>query len=233
MINLPDYTGLFPSSLCTNPFPFNNLGFVDGHILARAGFRAKWCPDSPWVFCDRQGKRVQNVRRRFMTACKRAQISDFHIHDLRHTCAAWLVSAGVPLTEVRDLLGHAKVKMTEKYAHLHPENVRAAVARLDGESRSSHVADLTGLLGKANAMLAFDISKEIWWPGTESNCRHGDFQSPALPTELPGRGEGSIKLGQTAHVKSVLVLHRVERIPPAWRFLHQRGIFPVPGPEIP
>ncbi len=26
-----------------------------------------------------------------------------------------------------------------------------------------------------------------WCPGTESNCRHGDFQSPALPTELPGR----------------------------------------------
>ena len=28
----------------------------------------------------------------------------------------------------------------------------------------------------------------IWWPGTESNRRHGDFQSPALPTELPGQG---------------------------------------------
>ena len=26
-----------------------------------------------------------------------------------------------------------------------------------------------------------------WWPGTESNCRHEDFQSTALPTELPGR----------------------------------------------
>ena len=25
-----------------------------------------------------------------------------------------------------------------------------------------------------------------WCPETESNCRHGDFQSPALPTELPG-----------------------------------------------
>ena len=25
------------------------------------------------------------------------------------------------------------------------------------------------------------------WPGTESNCRHTDFQSVALPTELPGR----------------------------------------------
>src|SRR6056297_3424295 len=26
---------------------------------------------------------------------------------------------------------------------------------------------------------------KIWWRGTESNCRHRDFQSPALPTELP------------------------------------------------
>ena len=25
-----------------------------------------------------------------------------------------------------------------------------------------------------------------WWPGTELNRRHKDFQSSALPTELPG-----------------------------------------------
>src|SRR5690348_15733059 len=25
-----------------------------------------------------------------------------------------------------------------------------------------------------------------WWPGSESNQRHADFQSAALPTELPG-----------------------------------------------
>src|SRR5262247_4683948 len=34
--------------------------------------------------------------------------------------------------------------------------------------------------------------REIW-PGTESNCRHEDFQSSALPTELPGHKFGKVK----------------------------------------
>lgn len=46
--------------------------------------------------------------------------------------AAWLVQAGVPITEVRDVLGHGSVVMTERYAHLAPDNVRKAVAVLDG-----------------------------------------------------------------------------------------------------
>jgi hypothetical protein len=33
----------------------------------------------------------------------------------------------------------------------------------------------------------FGISPEQWWPRPESNRRHTDFQSVALPTELPGR----------------------------------------------
>ena len=50
------------------------------------------------------------------------------------------MSSGVPLAEVRDLLGHSPVIMPERYAHLAPENVRAAVAHLDQPmSRSGHV----------------------------------------------------------------------------------------------
>ena len=108
-------------------------------LCNRAQFRAQHCVSSPWVFCHPNGDRITDVKRSFATACKRAGITDFRIHDMRHTCAAWLVSSGVPLTEVRDLLGHSTVKMTEKYAHLAPENVRNAVNRLDGLwSRSGH-----------------------------------------------------------------------------------------------
>jgi integrase len=113
-------------------------------VLNRKRFQQQFCPKSQWVFCDEVGSQIQSVRRSFATACRRVGIQDFHIHDLRHTCAAWLVSLGVPLTEVRDLLGHSTVKVTERYAHLAPENVRMAVARLDAVSRSGHAESCEG-----------------------------------------------------------------------------------------
>ncbi|PZN75383.1 MAG: recombinase XerD [Candidatus Methylumidiphilus alinenensis] len=108
-------------------------------ILSRLQFRASNCEASPWVFCDNKGNRIGSLRKAFMSACKRVEIDDFTIHDLRHTCAAWLVSEGAQLAAVRDLLGHSTIKMTERYAHLAPENVREAVSLLDGQSRSGHV----------------------------------------------------------------------------------------------
>lgn len=108
--------------------PLNKV--ASGAILNRRQFRDQHVPASPWVFAHRDGRRIQDVKRAFAKACQRAGVTDFRIHDLRHTCAAWLVSARVPLAEVRDLLGHTTIKMTERYAHLAPENVRVAVSVL-------------------------------------------------------------------------------------------------------
>jgi integrase len=92
------------------------------------------------VFCTKKGEPIGSVQTSFESACRRANIANFRFHDLRHTCAAWLIQAGVSITQVRDVLGHSTVAMTEKYAHLAPENARAAVAVLEGNlSRLRHV----------------------------------------------------------------------------------------------
>ena len=44
------------------------------------------------------------------------------------------------------------------------------------------VIGCTAIIGIGNLL---KIKEEGWWPGTESNRRHADFQSAALPTELP------------------------------------------------
>jgi integrase len=49
------------------------------------------------------------------------------------------VQGGVPLLEVSKLLGHSTTEMTERYAHLAPENLKAAVSVLD-RLRSGYVA---------------------------------------------------------------------------------------------
>jgi integrase len=90
------------------------------------------------VFCKRYGVRAWgNIRTAFEAACREAKIHDFRFHDLRHTCASWLIMKGRSLKEVQELLGHREFSMTLRYAHLSPDRLREAVAVLEGFSTKS------------------------------------------------------------------------------------------------
>jgi integrase len=84
-----------------------------------------------WLFANRDGSRLTRLSVPFSRARARAGITDFTIHDLRHTFASWLVMSGVELIRVRDLLGHTSIRMTERYAHLSTDALFEAVNVLE------------------------------------------------------------------------------------------------------
>ena len=84
-------------------------------------------PNSPYVFCKKDGSPYRDIRGGFTNALKRAGIGDFRFHDLRHTFASHLVMAGVDLKTIQELLGHKTFEMTLRYSHLSPDHKRRAI----------------------------------------------------------------------------------------------------------
>jgi hypothetical protein len=87
-------------------------------VLRAHGVTLVWLKDGVW--------------RDLAPECK-AQFRAFnlHWHDLRHEYASRLVERGVPLAQVRDLLGHASITTTERYDNQTLENLQAAAAKLE------------------------------------------------------------------------------------------------------
>ena len=56
---------------------------------------------------------------------------EWRIHDLRHTFASWLIQdPNIPLTVVRDILGHSNLSVTSRYSHLRDSHLKKAVSAL-------------------------------------------------------------------------------------------------------
>ncbi len=92
-------------------------------------------PDGP-VFTYK-GRPVKSLRHSWATALKKAGIKNFRRHDLRHTAASWMVQNGVPLDVVQQILGHADIRTTQRYAHREDAAKRAAVEAI--QSHMSHI----------------------------------------------------------------------------------------------
>lgn len=87
----------------------------------------------PYVFCDAGGQpwRRGATKDPLWKACDAAGLPRCGWHILRHTFASHLVMRGAPIKAVQELLGHASLEVTLRYAHLAPETKASAVALLD------------------------------------------------------------------------------------------------------
>ncbi|MBM4055305.1 MAG: site-specific integrase [Planctomycetes bacterium] len=87
------------------------------------------------VFASKAGTKINgpNLIRALNEALKRAEIENFHFHDLRHTFATRLAQKGIDLYKISKLLGHYDITMTQRYAHHCPESLREGVDILDSD----------------------------------------------------------------------------------------------------
>ena len=144
-------------------------------------------PATTVIFSNEAGEPLRWCERPWHNARGAAGLTDFRWHDLRHEYASRLVEKGVPLSQVRDLLGHASIVTTERYDNQRPEALQEAAKLLDtGESfkipsRSDAkppAAD-TPALDEADAKLLQELEEE---GGVGNGVRTRDFRShsPAL-----------------------------------------------------
>lgn len=84
-----------------------------------------------WGWEGMSARQCQAAWDKARTAMGLKEDKGFVIHALRHTCATRLVDKDVPLTVIRDYLGHSTVAVTERYAHLNPRALEAAALCLE------------------------------------------------------------------------------------------------------
>ncbi len=100
----------------------------------------------PYVFCQADGQPHTNgtMKGPLERALREADIcreqGRIGWHDLRHTYGSHLAMRGVPLKAIQELMGHATIEMTERYAHLSPEVRASAVQQLDLPVPQLHAA---------------------------------------------------------------------------------------------
>jgi integrase len=67
------------------------------------------------------GSSIASLKKSFVSARKKANLDKYVIpHCLRHTCATWLMQAGVEIWQAAGFLGMTAEMVERTYGHNHP-----------------------------------------------------------------------------------------------------------------
>ncbi len=87
--------------------------------------------NNPYVLAGtKEGQHLNDLQKPWRRIRKRAGLEDVRIHDLRHTFASQMLSAGHSLPIIGKLLGHAEPRTTARYAHLADGAMRDVAASM-------------------------------------------------------------------------------------------------------
>jgi len=118
---------------------------VTMHKRTRTALHRLWVlrgsPKEGRVFLTRRGRPYADTRQyRFpsgspikkahATACKRAGINDFRVHDWRHHWACWCVMSDIDLETIRQEGGWKSLRMVERYATVSAAHRQQAMRKL-------------------------------------------------------------------------------------------------------
>jgi integrase len=99
---------------------------VTMHRKTRAALHRVWVSQGS----PAQGPVFLTNRGTYATACRRAGIVDFHVHDWRHHWASHCVMAGIDLETIRQEGGWKSLRMVERYATVSAAHRAKAMAKL-------------------------------------------------------------------------------------------------------
>lgn len=92
---------------------------------------AKEVAQTPYVI-EYAGEKVENIKKGFAGAVRRAGLEDVTPHDLRHTAAVWMAEDGNSMDEIAQYLGHSSPRITfQVYARFSPTHLRRAAKSLE------------------------------------------------------------------------------------------------------
>jgi integrase len=115
------------------------------HRRVRASLHKLWVgagsPSEGQVFLNRFGRPYADprqyklpggspIRSAHKTACQRAGISNFHVHDWRHHWACQCVMVGIDFETIRQEGGWKSLRMVERYATVSAEHRARAMKKL-------------------------------------------------------------------------------------------------------
>jgi len=100
-----------------------------------------------YVFMDvgRKPFNSPRINLRLAKVCEKAGLRRITWHVLRHTFATQLTLKGVPLTVVKELLGHASIATTMRYSHVASSALRTAIDTLN--PKTATIADFGQSVG--------------------------------------------------------------------------------------